>query len=355
MISMITMDKILEYKSLNFLHHQSVSHGLMSGSFDYLAELREVTTMFMSWDSYDEVENKDLLSLQKYLIAAQKVLSKSGGFMRQFLIDDKGCVLIACWGVPTASHPDNTRRALYAGYNIGIELDKLGTKTSVGITTGNVFCGSVGSYVRREYAVIGDVVNLAARLMSKAKGGLYTDEATYTRLPRHLQKHLEVLPPMAVKGKDKPITPYRLKKNTKQISLNNDGECDSITKAIRSVCKTPLEAGMEILATAIEPVTLKYIVIEGKVGTGKIEVVDWLKLTGPKMDIRIVSLLMTSKDFASDYYMIAQLFRLLVTEAVFDDVSSQQIVVRHILREIYKGDKETAEEVIHPYYRNCHH
>jgi hypothetical protein len=317
----------------------------MSGSFDYLAELREVTTMFMSWDSYCEVENKDLLSLQKYFIVAQKVLHQSGGFMRQFLIDDKGCVLIACWGVPTASHPDNTRKALCAGANIAYELNKLGQKTSVGITTGNVFCGSVGSYVRREYAVIGDVVNLAARLMSKADGGLYTDEATHTRLPRHLQKHLEILEPMAVKGKDKPITPYRLKRNM-QISLDDDGESDSITKAIRTVCKTPLVGGMEIIASTLVPVNLKFIVIEGKEGAGKMEVVDWLKLTGPKMDIRIVSLLMTSKDFSSDYYMIAQLFRLLVTEAVFDDVSSQQIVVRHILREIYKSDKETAEEVI---------
>jgi hypothetical protein len=34
------------------------------------------------------------------------------GFLRQFLVDDKGCVLIACWGVPSASYPDNSERAL---------------------------------------------------------------------------------------------------------------------------------------------------------------------------------------------------------------------------------------------------
>jgi hypothetical protein len=37
------------------------------------------------------------------------VLAESGGFIRQFLVDDKGCVLIACWGVPTASHPVRVR------------------------------------------------------------------------------------------------------------------------------------------------------------------------------------------------------------------------------------------------------
>jgi hypothetical protein len=55
----------------------------------------------------------------------------------KFLVDDKGCVLIACWGVPTASHPDNTRRAVCAGAMIGSQLADLGMKTSTGITTGN--------------------------------------------------------------------------------------------------------------------------------------------------------------------------------------------------------------------------
>ena len=37
-----------------------------------------------------------------------------------------GCVLIACWGVPTASHPDNARRAVCAGAMISRELLRLG-------------------------------------------------------------------------------------------------------------------------------------------------------------------------------------------------------------------------------------
>ena len=171
-------------------HVVLVMSGLMSGSFDYLAALREVTTMFMSWDSYDEAEHKDLLQLQKFFFAAQKVLAESAGFIRQFLVDDKGCVLIACWGVPTASHPDNARRAVCAAAMISRQLLRLGMKTSIGITTGNVFCGSVGSYVRREYAVIGDVVNLAARLMGKSDGRIFIDEPTYSRIPSFLKAHL---------------------------------------------------------------------------------------------------------------------------------------------------------------------
>ena len=323
-----------------------VADGLKSGNFDYLAELREVTTMFMSWDSYDEEVHSDLLSLQNIFLAAQKILIQSGGFIRQFLIDDKGCVLIACWGVPTASHPDNTRRALCAGAIIGYELNELGMKTSVGITTGNVFCGSVGSYVRREYAVIGDVVNLAARLMSKAKGGLLMDEATYTRIPNFLQNYMKRLNPIAVKGKDELVIPYGLRVGMKNISFDDKGvsemQIDALT--IRPACKEPLLDNMIRISSNV-PVSLKFIIMEGKIGAGKFEVVEWLKQTCPKMNIRIVSLVMTSKDRSIDYKMVTQLFRLLVGEEIFDNIDSQNVAVRHILREVYKGDTETIGRV----------
>lgn len=325
-----------------------VTVGLVSGTFDYLAELREVTTMFMSWDSYDVEKHRDLLSLQVYFLAAQKVLSESGGFIRQFLIDDKGCVLIACWGVPTASHPDNTRRALCAGAIIGQKLSELGMETSVGITTGNVFCGSVGSYIRREYAVIGDVVNLAARLMGKAKGGLYLDEATYGRIPQFLQECLQVLAPMALKGKDVPITAYSLKRGVRNISLSDqgEGEINAGILSIRPVCKGPLLSGLRRIS-ADRPVRLKCILLEGKKGSGKAEVVNWLKLTGPKMDIRVVCVSLGPNDMISGYNLVARLFRLLIREAIFDDQDSRKSVIRQILRHIYKSDVETIDKVGH--------
>ena len=322
----------------------SVSIGLISGSFDFLAELREVTTVFLHWDSYDEVEHRDLLSLQKFFEAAQKILAQCGAFIRQFLVDDKGCVLIACWGVPAASFTDNGRRALCAGAMIGYELNELGMKTSVGITTGNVFCGSVGSYVRREYAVIGDVVNLAARLMSKANGGLMIDEATYQTLPSFLQDHLEMLPPMAIKGKDALITPYLLRHDKGMISFDDHGDRD-FQKNIRSVCKAPLVEHMNLISTADGPVPLKFIMIVGKTGTGKIEVVTWLKLTCPTRDIRIVVCPVTPVDATGEYRVAQKLFRLLVREPIFDDPKAQQIIVMRILGEIYGEDRETAEKV----------
>jgi hypothetical protein len=70
-------------------------------------------------------------------VSAQEVLSKSGAFIRQFLIDDKGCVLIACWGVPTCSYFDNAHRALSSAVAIKTSFNQMGMRVSFGITTGD--------------------------------------------------------------------------------------------------------------------------------------------------------------------------------------------------------------------------
>ena len=186
-----------------------VTQALMAGSFDFLSELREVTTVFIRWDGYDNDIHKDLLSLQKFFYSCQEILSDSGGFTRQFLVDDKGCVLIALWGVPTATFHDDCRRALGACVRIRSKLLDMKMPSSSGITTGVVYCGSVGNELRREYAAVGDVVNLAARLMSKANGEILLDEKTYCRLPEDVHKKLKKQPLMSVKGKDKLIVSYR--------------------------------------------------------------------------------------------------------------------------------------------------
>ena len=47
------------------------------------------------------------------------------------------------------------------------QVKDINHRCSIGLTTGNVYCGNVGSINRRDYVGIGDTVNLAARLMGK--------------------------------------------------------------------------------------------------------------------------------------------------------------------------------------------
>jgi len=84
----------------------------------------------------------------------------------------------------------------------------LGMPSSSAVTTGTVFCGTVGSNSRCDYCAVGDVVNQSARLMTKASGSILIDENTHYRLPEELKWRFTEGLPLALKGNPKPVTPF---------------------------------------------------------------------------------------------------------------------------------------------------
>ena len=109
----------------------------------------------------------DLTVVQSCLDAAHGAIARHGGMLRQFVIDDKGAVIIWCFGLPGCAFEDNARRGLRSSFDVVDALLALGLSPRVGITLGQTFCGLVGAPYRCEYAVMGPCVNLAARLMGK--------------------------------------------------------------------------------------------------------------------------------------------------------------------------------------------
>jgi class 3 adenylate cyclase len=174
----------------------------------WLGDLRTVSVLFVALDVQNKLESSFFQLLQNAMSEMQKVLYHLEGTVRQFLVDDKGVVLIACFGVYPYAHEDDPVRAVRAGIAIHEQLESIEIGASIGITTGKVFCGAVGSEERREYAVVGDTVNLSARLMASANGGVITDEATY-RASKHSSLRFRVLPEIRVKGKSNPIPVFQ--------------------------------------------------------------------------------------------------------------------------------------------------
>jgi class 3 adenylate cyclase len=200
-------DKILD--ALEAFTPFPALNAIYAESLDAIAELRQVTTMFLKLDSYSPLIHQDPLSLQGFFYLLQEVLEVSGGFLRQFLVDDKGCVAIAMWGVPCFTYPNDCSRGLYCAVTMNQRVSEVGHRCSVGLTTGNVYCGNVGSLNRRDYVGIGDTVNLAARFMGKAKGKVFIDEATYDSLPRETKNFISPLAhELELKGQARPVRPY---------------------------------------------------------------------------------------------------------------------------------------------------
>jgi len=94
----------------------------------------------------------------------------------------------------------------------------------MGVTTGRAYCGICGSAERMEYTVLGDPVNLSARLMANAAANsVLVDEETFKIAQRELV--FEALPPIKVKGKSAVISIYgpSAKEIPEQIGLLADG------------------------------------------------------------------------------------------------------------------------------------
>ena len=125
-------------------------------------------------------------------------------------IDANGGKLILGAGVPTA-RDDDEGRMLRAACTI---LDTpLAPPVKIGVNRGHVFAGEIGAEFRRTFTVMGDTVNLAARLMAAAAPGqLYTTAEVLDR-SRSLFV-AEALEPFYVKGKAKPVQAYAVGETT---------------------------------------------------------------------------------------------------------------------------------------------
>jgi len=157
---------------------RSVMHSLGAGDSEWFAEMRRVTVAFanlqglalLSSGGQVQDDAQSLRELQVAFRAMQTAVYRHGGSINQFLVEDKGVTLLALWGVPSRTHEDDPVRAVSAMLEMQRSLYKLGVACAPGVTTARVYCGHRGSRVRREFAVIGRSVNVAARLMMRAVG-----------------------------------------------------------------------------------------------------------------------------------------------------------------------------------------
>ena len=182
---------------------------LQAGQAGWLSEMRQVTVLFVQLPGLGEAGADALGRAQTLMRTLQEAVYGQEGSVNKLSVDDKGITLVAALGLPPLAHGDDPARGVLAGLAIRDAMGRLGEPCAIGITTGRAYCGEVGGRRRREYTMIGDVVNLAARLMqaSSGEGNFLCDEATW-RAARSLLG-FEALPPIAVKGKADLIPVFR--------------------------------------------------------------------------------------------------------------------------------------------------
>ena len=153
--------------------------------------------------------------LSEYFTEMVEVIFEHGGTLDKFI----GDAIMALWGAPIA-HADDPDRALRAALAMQRSIARLNQRwvsqgrpeigVGIGINYGEVFAGNIGSYRRLEYTVLGDPVNVAARLCAEAGPGEILVSEQFLGVVRD-QVSCDYLPEMALKGKAQVVQVYRVR------------------------------------------------------------------------------------------------------------------------------------------------
>lgn len=179
---------------------------------EFLAELRPGVAVFVHFEGIDyDHDPAAQARLDAFVRWTQRVVHRYDGHILQLTIGDKGSYLYGAFGAPLA-HDDDPKRAVLAAHDLSQlppDLAAFLQPVRVGLAHGHVRAGSYGSAARRTYGVLGDTVNLAARLMQAASPGQVLVNAS---LKKSADKRMawKALPPLKVKGKAQPVAVFQL-------------------------------------------------------------------------------------------------------------------------------------------------
>jgi len=148
--------------------------------------------------------------LNEFFSVAVEQIVKHKGYIDKFIGD---CIM-AVWGVPMMPHKDDAKNAVSCALAIQklvraenrkfFKKEASRLRVGIGINTGPLIAGNLGSVQRMDYSVIGDTVNLASRLEGIAAGDeIIISQETMDQLDNTFR--IEERPPVQVKGKKKPV------------------------------------------------------------------------------------------------------------------------------------------------------
>jgi adenylate cyclase len=184
---------------------------LQAGLGEFLTELRPATALFMCFEGISYEHDPEAgIKLNSYLSWVQEIISNYAGTLIQLTIGDKGSYLYAAFGAPVA-HEDDPCRAVCAAQVLRTPPDRCAyiKPVRIGISQGTMRTGAYGGRSRRTYGVLGDQVNVAARLMQYAAPGEIIVNKNVQQVVAE-QFNWESLPTIQVKGISTLVEVYRL-------------------------------------------------------------------------------------------------------------------------------------------------
>jgi class 3 adenylate cyclase len=200
---------------LDLFADKSIAEEMLRGEVVLGGEARDVSVLFCDIRGFTALTQnmppvEVIALLNEHMTALTKVVYEHDGVVDKFM----GDMIMALFGAPKTYGPDMLNAAR-CGWNMIQARHTLNQTAAhpiqigIGIASGQVVAGCMGSKDRVDYTVLGRRVNLASRLCSQAgPGQVLIDEATREALGEQIE--VAPLPPLTLKGFDEPIPAFRL-------------------------------------------------------------------------------------------------------------------------------------------------
>jgi class 3 adenylate cyclase/tetratricopeptide (TPR) repeat protein len=319
----------------------AIINRLTAGQSSWIAELRRVTVLFINLPGLDQDTALD--SAQDIARLIQRSVYHYEGSINKINVDDKGITIVAALGLPPFSHEDDPARGVHAALMIRKELSALKVPSYIGIATGRIFCGSVGNDARREYTIIGNAVNLSARLMGAASHQdeliakyavpILCDRLTYDSAKDAVE--FDPLSPQQIKGRTEPVEVFHALDVKKSVVRSK-------TELIgRQQEKTLIATALQELSRGAAHQTL---VLQGEAGIGKSRLFEDLIRQAETLDIKMFVGSGDAIEKSSPYHawrpIFNQIFEIEEILAKSDSEAVDGLVEDHVLAKLAEIDPD---------------
>jgi class 3 adenylate cyclase len=205
------------YRSvLDLVADRRIAEELVGGRLELGGEPRDVTVVFADIRGFTALtegmpSGEVVQLLNQHMTALTRVVHAHDGVVDKYV----GDAVMALFGAPreTSADAENAVRAAWEMVRARAALNQAATppiNVGIGVASGLVVAGCMGSADRLSYTVIGERVNLAARLCAQAGPmEIVIDEPTWRAIGGLAD--VDVLPPMLLKGFSAPVAAYRVR------------------------------------------------------------------------------------------------------------------------------------------------
>ncbi|XP_023562081.1 adenylate cyclase type 10 [Octodon degus] len=273
----------------------------------YLSELRPVTIVFVNL-VFKEQNKVEVIgsAIQDACEHITSTLQAFRGQINKVFMFDKGCSFLCVFGFPGEKEPNEVTHALESAVDIFdfcSQVPKIHT-VSIGVASGIVFCGIIGHTMRHEYTVIGQKVNIAARIMMYYPGIVTCDSVTYnsSNLPAYFFKEL---PKKVLKGVADPGPVYQC------LGLNEEVVFGMAYLRAKGSESYPLlgrdkeiKYFMDNMKRFLISGYSRVLIYEGITGYGKSQILKEIEYLAQGERHRTVAIALTKVSFHQNFYTI---------------------------------------------------